>query len=432
MKKKRSGRGFPNALFKHESRSPPPVDRPHVVLNSYVDKGSVSFSATQSADFPNILSDVEAPERIIALDDDLAQCVNRVNHTSIVDSGQSEVLKHVQTLEDDAPRDDAPREEMARIVPDDSYVEYKTTLEDTPINTLQNYQLADDRDLMYFRQLHTDACVPDAVVSQMPQYKDILRYAQTLDGAENYYERITQMVVNTEGASFPQLEVINRRYIADFLRAPTHNDPTERPCGSEKCESLRLSASLLEKYPHMRKQGLEAGFRCRELILPNMYIKLLAEKKAKGAGVAAKYMDKIHQVCFLCHLHLTNRAYWLKLSKNHDREREGETPEELKEATMIIHRFVVPINIAGEYSLENMLVGDSEPMGIIGPFPRYNVNNYTPFQDSNGRCAWKESDKLVFQHPEQQSQLITSLETETLSNRSGHTTSHQRRTVSPK
>lgn len=387
---------------------------PQRVLNSYVDKGSVSIGRASDGKrkdlFPEKLSDVKSPARTVALEDDIAQYVNKVSHLSIIESGQANMLQDSPKnespppLEDDfvidwgdEPSGDEEEEEeersvagdMERVLPDVSLVEFKDTLTESvvaaEINTLEDYQLRDDRDMTYFKHLYEDDGVPDDVVSQIPHYQDILKYAQDLKDAPNWYSQLAQMVVNSQGASFPQLEVLNRRYIGQFLRAPTANDPFERPCGNENCESLRLSSRLLEIYPHMRAQGLQRGFRCRELLLPDLYVKVLnAKKHSKSRSLVQQVLPHMSQPCYLCHLHLTNRAYWLRLNKNHHRAQlpEGSTPVHLQDATMIIHRFVVPINVAGEYNLADMLMGDSEPMGIIGPFPRYNVNNYTPYLDA--------------------------------------------------
>ena len=282
-----------------------------------------------------------------------------------------------------------------------------------PIESLQAYKLRDDRDDLYFQHLTSDPCVPDSKISCMPRYTEILKYVETLKDAPPYYDQITQMVINTDGAYFPQLAVINRNYIRNFLRAPSKTDKTERPCGNEHCESLRLSSMLLEKYPKLRTFGLQKGFKCRELILPDTYVKVLASKDRK-------HLPLMPGLCYLCHLQMTNKAYWLRKSKY------GQNTSTEETSAMIIHRFVVPVNIVGEYKIENMLTGDTEPMGIIGPFPHYNVNHYIPYVNRDGLCAWKEDDSLVFQLPEQQQQRINTY------SQSGRTTSHVRRIASHK
>lgn len=445
----KSSRAYINAMLSGESRN-------RRVLNSFADKGEVDL--TKKEKFPDTLDDVVvASDKTVALDDDIAQYVNRVSQVSIVESGQANILQDLPSLKGKKEKEPSEREdaldidflleehpaelELERVQPDRSLVELKDTFTDdmvvSEIHTLEGYQLRDDRDMLYFKHLYEDDGVPDDRISKMPHYQDILKYAQTLADAPNWYNQLAQMVVNNEGTSFPTLEVINRQYIQQFLRAPTANDPFERPCGSENCESLRLSSRLLEKYPHMRKQGLERGFRCRELLLPDLYIRVLdAKKQPDGKRLAQRILPRMPQHCFLCHLHLTNRAYWLRLNKNHHRDQLPQGQESSaaasRDATMIIHRFVVPINVSGEYNLHDMLLGDNEPLGIIGPFPRYNVNNYTPYMDSSGRCAWKEDDKLVFRRPEQQLQRITPQETSITSTRSGHTTLHPQRTMSHK
>ena len=389
------GKGLPTSLL---------------TVSSYGDKGTVDINSTKK--YTDDLSSVRLSAKRAHTNsdnDELHQSVNRVSIVSLLKTKQYDVVnaitKKEKEEEEDIPVDDEDDNgevdsimcslDTVAIVPELDVVNMAEDVDEIPIMDIESYNLKDDRDQLYFTHLSSDPCIPETSISSMPRYTEILRYVETLDGAPSFYDQVTQMVVNTDGASFPQLEVINRTYIQQFLRAPNKLDKSERPCGSPQCESLRLSSLLLEKFPKMRGFGLQKGFKCRELILPDTYVKVLRDKDQNPK----KHLTMMPNPCFLCHLHYTNRAYWLRKSKRSETSTKDA-------ATMIIHRFVVPVNIPGEYKIENMLIGDDEPMGIIGPFPHYNVNNYIPYLNSDGICAWKEDDNLVFWQPEQQQQRI--------------------------
>lgn len=381
------------------------------VLNTYVDKGVVKMDPTPSSGsgskLPVKLEVVKVEKKQVALADEVAQSANRIAQAAIVESGQGAIYDPKEDAptdkgkEEEVPFEDTDQGRKEPWVPDESLVELENVYQWAPVDDMQTYKLRDDRDQLFFRHLEVDECVPDTLVSKIPNFKDILSYATKLENGPKYYESITKMVVNSKGANFPQLEVVNRRYIQQFLRAPTKGVAHERPCGMAECESLRLSSQLLEKHPQMRKEGLQRGFRCREFLLPNEYVKVRAEEKkgrSKG-GDPSKHLSTYPQPCYLCHLALTNAMYLAMLN----RRVRDYPPEEsdVPDSTCIIHRFVVVVDLVGEYRMKDMLVGDNQPTGIIGPFPRYNVNNYAPYMDQLGRCGWREADKLVFRLPEQ-------------------------------
>jgi hypothetical protein len=403
---KRGRRGIPSSLL---------------TVSTYGDKGTLEHPVENK--YKDELSTIKVdPKRVGQDEEELTQSVNRIAEVSLIKTGQFNVLskgKEEEVVEEELLSEELPdidsHFDTTPIEPDLGVVNMSEEMDDIPIQNMHSYKLRDDRDELYFQHLNSDPCIPEASISSMPRYTEILKYVKTLDDAPPFYDQIVQMVVNTDGATFPQLEVINRAYIQQFLRAPSKLDKSERPCGSAQCESLRLSSLLLEKFPKMRGFGLQRGFKCRELILPDTYVKVIRDK----AENPQKHLSMMPNLCYLCHLHYTNRAYWLRRSKR------GDTSAE-EAATMIIHRFVVPVNIPGEYKIENMLIGDDEPMGIIGPFPHYNVNNYLPYVNSEGVCAWREDSSLVFWPPEQQQQRIETYP------RSGRTMSSSRHVTSLK
>ena len=403
------------------------------VLNSYVDKGVIKLGGPTGAGdasnkLPTNLNTVTVSRPPIALRDDLATSANRLSQAVIVESGQGAIFNHKESISPPKGKEEEEEEEeedevlVAMAPVPRAYVKLEDEYEGSKITGLQKYKLRDDRDQMHFKHLEVDDCVPDTLVSEIPHWKAVLSYAHTVEAGRKFYEAMSAMVVFTKDAVFPKLEVINRRYIQQFLRAPTTDCAWERPCAIENCESLQLSARLLEKYPHMRKQGLVRGFRCRELLLPNQYVKIRQELKKKGGGKPQKHLTTYPQPCYLCHLRIVNDAYWTLLNRRKQRDKDtGE--QRVADAMVILHRFVVVVDMVGEYRMKDMLVGDSEPMGIIGPYPRYNVNNYTPYMDQRGRCAWREADKLVFRLPEQQPDQIDPLDTNSVPTLSVPTTS---------
>ena len=68
--------------------------------------------------------------------------------------------------------------------------------------------------------------------------------------------------------------------------------------------------------------------------------------------------------------------------------------EKAKVMAYCIHFFKVKTNKIGEYKLNKTIKGKSKHIGIYGPYPTFNVNNYTP--KGNGVM---EDESMLFRLP---------------------------------
>lgn len=222
-----------------------------------------------------------------------------------------------------------------------------------PVETMQEYSLnmKDQKDAIFMQRMQQLNKTTDAQVHLLPPMQSVLAYIADLQDEDQplWFKSSQAAIVNTEKLEFPQMDVLTRTYLQDFLRQARAN---ERPCGKPECESER-----------------QGGFRCRELLIPSLEV-------------------PIHPGwCFLCHLYKTNKRYTKRMSK------QG-TSQDLD--MLPIHKFIVQVDIVGEYRLDRTLVGDKECVGIYGPFPHYNANYYKAAKHPLGGECWIESDQLVF------------------------------------
>lgn len=229
-------------------------------------------------------------------------------------------------------------------------------IQDVPIRTVQDYSLSlkDKRDVVFQRSLEQMNQFGEGQVHTLPPMRAVLAYIASLEDQPEWFKSSQAAIVNAQNLKFPQMDVVTRGYIADFLRQPREG---ERYCGKTKCISEHMSNGTI---------------RCREFILPSQ------TDLAPHPGW-----------CVLCHFHATNKAYLKNLSKS-----AGDVDP--KELMLPIHTFIVQVDVVGEYRLDKTLMGDSVCVGIYGPFPIFNVNFYAQKEFPGHLKGWVESDDLVF------------------------------------
>lgn len=228
--------------------------------------------------------------------------------------------------------------------------------------TLEEYKLSNE-DQIFIHRLKNNSMLADPSVGPLPPMVDVLSYVSKLEASVRPPWFATSLnTIVTNGKKYPKLDVLTRAYIAPFL---VQCSGDQRPCGQPVCQSEQMG-----------------GFRCRELILPDQL---------------ASSVVQIQGMCYLCHLAHTNTLFWNALSNS-------KTIDERE--VFCIHRFIVQVNVEGEYRLDKtLMMSDEKPsyVGLFGPFPVFNVNNYKKVQLNNSTLyAWRESDTMVFrQSPEQ-------------------------------
>jgi hypothetical protein len=213
-----------------------------------------------------------------------------------------------------------------------------------PLNSLQDYALdaQGQQDVVFARRLEESG--KSATAKNLPPLTEVLSYIAKMDKQPAWFLQSQESIVNSNALTYPDMDVLTRDYIRDFLREPLN--PQEPLCNHPQCESERLG-----------------GFRLRALYTPG---------------------QKMHNWCYLCHLFYTNRLYFESLNRKEDNGK-----------VFCLHYFCVRVDEPGEYRLDMTLQGEKNVEGLYGPFPIYNCHNYT--QTTYGRVrGWAESDVLVF------------------------------------
>ena len=122
------------------------------------------------------------------------------------------------------------------------------------------------------------------------------------------------------------------------------------------------------------------------------------EALTNNAGTPHFVLPRERQMCFLCHLQVTNSAY-LRAQYSED-ERVAQPPDvgnDHLQKMRIINGFCVMVNKPGEYKIEATLPGyETHYCGIMGPFPAYQRANYIPVTSEGGIRGWLEADSVVF------------------------------------
>jgi len=226
-----------------------------------------------------------------------------------------------------------------------------------PINSLQDYSLAmsGQQDVVFTRRL--EEAGQSTTVKHLPPITEVLSYIGKMEKQPLWFLKSQENIINSNSLKFPEMDVLTREYIADFMRTPLNS--SEPLCSNTVCESERLG-----------------GFRIRALVTPS---------------------QQMNTWCYLCHLFFTNRLYFESLNRKSDTEQVYQ-----------IHHFAVRVDEPGEYRLDMTLMGEKNVRGIFGPFPLYNCHNYTSTVfPKNGCKGWIESDVMVFRLSQTMSSNLT-------------------------
>ncbi len=228
-------------------------------------------------------------------------------------------------------------------------VEILPTMTRLPVKSLHDYALdaKDERDVIYIRRLEESGRLADSYIRQLPPMKEVLAYIAKLPTQPLWYKASQNSIVNTKSMRFPEIPVLTRAYIMNFMRTPIKNQG-ELECANQVCESERMG-----------------GFRLRQLTIDG-----------------SKW-------CVLCHLCYSNRLYFESLNRKTDDSNVYQ-----------IHHFMVQVEIEGEYLMSKTLMGDVQVRGLFGPYLIYNVGNYAQTTFKNGCKGWIESPSLVYHHEE--------------------------------
>lgn len=224
-----------------------------------------------------------------------------------------------------------------------------------PVTSLATYSMTrqDQKDAAFMKRLEDTRRAGNNQVYDLPPMRSVLSYVAQLNDNNQplWFKSHQSAIINSQNLQFPRMDVLTREYIIFFMQAPRGS---ERPCGKQQCESERLG-----------------GFRCKELLLPSVTDSL-----------------PIPNWCIMCQYYQTNQLYAMNLSRKKERDQ--------KDLLHPIHTFMVKVDVEGEYRLDRTLLGDVDCIGVYGPFPVYNCNNYVAGETKEGTKCWHESDDMVF------------------------------------
>jgi hypothetical protein len=192
------------------------------------------------------------------------------------------------------------------------------------------------------------------IINRPPQI-DVLAYCNRYKDEMPWFLSTQTFIASAaEHFDYPDVPVLSRSFILDFLRAARPLDG-ERPCINldyEPCVGDQRTQCVAHRLSSKPENGGK-GFRLRELLFNN--------NSSSRAGV----LDPVPDMCYLCLL-------WQAL-KNSTHQRDKKVD---KDKVVIINRFMVIIDQPGEYAREKMLISEKVNTGLWGPIPLFNECNY--------------------------------------------------------
>jgi hypothetical protein len=299
------------------------------------------------------------------------------------EASQDEVAESLSTIHRNLKKRDRPAEKTVTVVP-------KKQAPETPrIEEIEQHNVRDDQLALF--ALNMSKGFSNYVINKPPQI-DVLAYCARYKNEMPWYISMQHYIASSaEHYDYPDVPVLSRAMIQDFLRVP--QNPGERPCINldrdpfEGENRIRCAAHRLTSKP----ENGGKGFRLRELILGDTLTRV-NEAVAKKQDYS-QILDPVPDMCFLCHL-------WLCL-KDSTYQRDKKT--QASDKVVIINRFMVMIDIPGEYDRNKMLMSDKVNTGLWGPVPLFNKCNYIVHQ-REGRI--EESANLLFRLTRVSSPLI--------------------------
>jgi hypothetical protein len=203
-------------------------------------------------------------------------------------------------------------------------------------------------------------------------------------------------VANNPSIGFPRSPPFSREYIKDYLRPPSKIMTYERECINldrdplahetlDICAAFELSTKLA---------GPGNGFKLREFLVNNEMERILEHLENKRTPPPGS-LSEVRDLCFMCHLRHVYRLCLAQIDDEKQRKRKDLTTESRPNVPMysIFNRFTVITDMEGEYRRGACISYDHVSVGLSGPFPRWNPNNFI----LNGR-SFVEVDDVVFRH----------------------------------
>ena len=285
------------------------------------------------------------------------------------------------------------------------------------------------------------------VIERIPPQHDVIALcAQQYENNPIWYDQMIAKIIQSKGTlTVPDVPLFTREYLAPFFRQARPNS-FERSC-------INLDRPAMPNEPKVRciahymseeVLGPGKGFRLRELLFKDEMVavnRILADnEKAKHSFQTNKitkkdYLSRVkdpaevltgpHEMCVLCHIWMSNKAYIDKrdraIERNSRIKVDGSGDLEDDYVT-VLNRFMVVPDQPGEYALRMCIPGDINFVGIWGCFPIWNINNYVVGKStSDGTPCFYETDRLLFQPARDLRQIDPSNSNRSNTTRSTHT-----------
>jgi hypothetical protein len=313
------------------------------------------------------------------------------------------------------PMPSAAQEEGAPVV--------RGVLSGLPVKTLEDQQCAGNQLELFNISVERSGRATSDIILNIPPPVKVLSYCRQFKNKEcAWFYGINNMVADTEACvEYPNVPVLTREYLGTFMREADSKEPYERPCfnltrapymgeGKIHCVAHRLSEAAL---------GEGKGYRLRELLLPEQMTQINAAIEHNNNKTTVhpvdprEWLDRVPELCAMCHVYVANMEYTKQKDKEVERERMNSTASGAYDTGIVIlNKFMVVPNRVGEYPLNKTLSGDANPLGIWGPFPVWSDRNYIPVMVGGGGLrGFLETDNLLFQGPQRSQQIGSSLRT---------------------
>jgi hypothetical protein len=244
---------------------------------------------------------------------------------------------------------------------------------DVEILTLEQHNNRDAQAELFEQSLRAMGRAPSDMVIQTPPATQVLAYCARFRDEMPWFATMQAVVAASPTLQYPDVPVFCRAVLLEFLREPHPRSEEERPCFNLDRDPM----------PHERR------FRC-------VAHHLSESRLGPGKGFRLREMrfgparSTVPEMCYLCHL-------WFAL-RDSTAQRESLAA---RDSVLIINRFMVMVDVVGEYDRTKMLACDKVNAGLWGPIPLYNENNYIVADNvrGSGLRGFHESDNLVFRLP---------------------------------
>lgn len=367
----------------------------------------------------NPLSHVTSQNTIKSLTDQVWESTNAATASLIKLAGQPDLSKkltdvHKQTTltETKKPaRKQAPlkrerpeTEEVAAqsVTPRQVDVPRPTHAPDIVVETLEQHMVRDNQlDLFAQAVAASHGRAANEMVIKAPPKEDVLRIGKEV--TSEWYYGIATLVANTPGQKYPDVPCFTRQVLTTFMREADPNIKWERPCFNLDREP-RQGEQRVRCIAHRITAKDQEPYRLREMLFNDEEAKIAASPKGTDPLI---FLPSIPEMCVLCHIWFGNIDYIRQKDKARERNTHDHTTPPADLVT-ICNRFMVKIDQPGEYDSRKIITCDRNALGIWGPFPVFNENNYIPCRVGVRLRGIKETDNLLFRLPRAASTLTSS------------------------